>query len=784
MMVSFRNRLLILFVALLGSALFISTWAVLRAVDNNARANAERELFVAERVFETLLADNSRQLTDRTVLLAEDFGFRQAIATNEIDTIISALANHGERISADMIMLMDTSGDILVGTHELGVTLSSLRQTIAQQNQPFTELAIAEQLPFQLVMVPVKAPELIAWVGVGFVIDTSLINRFREITKADVSLLYQDGAQLSLQSLSTVSNAQNRIGRSDQGFRADVQAFIESLADDDWLSSESVLLDRTSQKMTLVLSVSLQEAVAAYNNLQTQMLGIAFIVLALAVVASIVSASSVTRPIGVLVDAARRISRGDYRQHLYMQGKTEFRELGDTLNQMQVDIQEREQRITFQAQHDMVTGLPNRHFMAELFQQRVETTRSRPGEGTGFASILIKIVNFESLSDVYGITIMDRVLQLASVRLNNILHQDDTIGLIATDELLLFRDVHQEGGVEQSIGMLIESFQQPLHDHSVEFTLDIRLGAVLCPEQAMSYEAVLRRSHIALSEARFASVTYAFYEPGMEASYLRKLRVAERLQQAISEQSFTLLFQPQFDLHSQQIHSAEALIRWNDDELGVVYPDEFIPLAESSGEITLITDWVVEEALAQMTSWHQAGYTLGVSINLSAKDVLKDDFIGRIIDRIHQSSIKPSLLMFEVTESAVAEDMERALKNLSRLHETGIHLAMDDFGTGFSSLAQLKVMPVHELKIDKSFVRNLDKDGDDQKIVRSTIEMAHHLGLSVIAEGVEDKASLDILRSMHCDAIQGYFLSRAMTSEDLIAWLHEFDFRCLETAQA
>jgi diguanylate cyclase (GGDEF)-like protein len=786
MAVSFRSRLLASFVFLIGFSLLTTTWAVLRAVDNNARANANRELLVAQRVFETLLDENSRQLTDRTALLADDFGFRQAIATNEDDTVISTLANHGERISADMIFLMSPAGEVLIGTHDLSESLLDLRQQMTSLQQPFNDLTIAEGQPFQLVMVPVKAPELIAWVGVGFVMDVQLINSFKEITKADVSLLYQGSSDSSSLSLSTLTFAQNRKNNEGATFEENLVGFTDALTIDGWLNQQSSMLDRGNQKMTLVLSVSLQEAIGAYNKLQAQMLTIAAIILLLAVIASVFIAGTVTQPIGSLMKAARRIALGDYEQRLAISGKTEFSELGETLNQMQADIQEREQRISFQAQHDMLTGLPNRHFLAELFQERMAVYSSDPMNTSQltFMAILIKITNFDSLSDVYGNSLTDRVLKLAANRLSNSVRKGDTVGSIATDELLVFSKHDNESSKQELTDYLTELFSKSFHENEIEITFDIRLGVVMCPFQADSFEDVLRRSNIALNQARLENVACQFFDVGMEEQYLRTLRVTQRLQHAIAEQKFTLLFQPQYDLKHQKIHSAEALIRWHDEELGQMFPDEFIPLAESSGDITLITDWVFDEALAQLNRWHAAGFELGVSINLSAKDILKDDFIDRVVNMIKSQDIDPSLLMLEVTESAFVEDMEHALLNLKRLYDAGAQLAMDDFGTGFSSLAQLKVMPVHELKIDKSFVLKLDNDLDDQKIVRSTIEMAHHLGLSVIAEGVENSSSLELLKNMHCDAIQGYFLSKPMSSEDLTTWLSEFKVQQLESTHA
>jgi diguanylate cyclase (GGDEF)-like protein len=779
MAISFRTRLVSLFILLLGLTLFTSTWAVLRAVDNNARANAERELLVAERVFETLLEENSRQLTDRTALLAEDFGFRQAIATNEEETIVSALINHGERISADLILLMNPAGEVLIGTHDLTESLDVITQKIQQQSVPFSELAIAEQLPFQLVMVPVKAPELIAWVGVGFEINTALINSFRDITKADVSLLYQGSANSRVNSLSTLSNANERLNSNSLTFEVSNAQFISSLESDSWLNNQTRLLERGEQRLSLVLSVSLKEAIAAYKNLQTQMLIIAVIVLLLAVLISAVIAGSITRPIGTLVRAARRIAQGDYQQQLSIPGKTEFNELGDTLNQMQIDIQDREKHITFQAQHDMLTKLPNRHYMADLMQQRLQHSSSN-----SFAAVLVKVINFESLSDIYGVSIMDPVLLQAANKLKGCIADVDTVGLIASDEFLLYHQVESPQSLKKFTAEIQSLFSTPLVCNNIELTLDTRIGAVTCPDQAGSYEDMLRRTHIAMNEARLTSQSNFLYTSGLEDRYLRKLKVTQRLQHAIGSNGFTLLFQPQFDLNKKVIHSAEALIRWHDEELGPVYPDEFIPLAENSGDITLITDWVFAEALSQLERWHSLGYELGVSINLSAKDILKDDFIDRVIAQIAARNIIPRLLMLEVTESALVEDVDHAIANLRRLYEAGVHLAMDDFGTGFSSLAQLKVLPVHELKIDKSFVLNLDKDVDDQKIVRSTIEMAHHLGLTTIAEGVENSESISLLKSMNCDAIQGYYLSKPIASDELTIWLATFNSTPLEPIYA
>ncbi|MBU2864408.1 EAL domain-containing protein [Reinekea forsetii] len=771
MAISFRSRLIILFILLVGITLSTLTWAVFRALDTNAAINAERELLVAERVFETLLEENRRQLTDRTSLLAEDFGFRQAIATNEEQTIVSALVNHGERIAADLILLMDTSGEILIGTHDLSGSVTKIQQHTQQMSSPFNELIIAEEEPFQLVMVPVYGPDLIAWVGVGFSIDENLIDSFRSITKADVSLLFHSETQSSVKVLSTLNTNFMQSTAASQSFDSFSTAYIAALENKDWLNLETSLLNDGEQRIDLVLSVSLQQAIATNRDLQTQMLVITIFILILAFVVSIFIANSFNKPIHALVKAARRIARGEYQHNINVPGNTEFNELGETLNQMQHDIQEREQHISHQAEHDLLTNLPNRHKMASILNQQLSDNRYNGSLGV----LLVKLVNFEPLSDIYGMSIMDSVLKQAADILKHNSEAWLSIGHVGDDEFLVLVQLAPNQNISGTVATIKNIFAKPIYCNQIELTLDTRIGAVICPEHADNYEDTLRRAHIAMNEARLTNSCHFLFDTRLEKRYLRKLEVTQRLQQAITTQSFTLLFQPQFNLKEGRVHSAEALIRWHDAELGPVYPDEFIPLAESSGDITLITEWVFSESLDQLQQWQGQGFDLGVSINLSARDILKNEFIDHVLDTIKERHIPSHFLMLEVTESAIVEDMEHAIQNLRRLYDAGIQLAMDDFGTGFSSLAQLKELPVHELKIDKSFVLNLNEDADDQKIVRSTIEMAHSLGISTIAEGTENIESINLLKAMNCDAIQGYFLSKPISSADLLTWLVQFN---------
>lgn len=766
MALRFRTSLLLVFVSLLGLTLAATLYSVINAIDVNARANAERELEVAERVVDTLLDDNRRQLTDRTTLLAEDFGFKQAIATNEEDTIISVLANHGDRIGADLIVLADTQGAIQISTHDLPA-IEALRTELAANSSPFGLLMIAEGAAYQLVMVPVRAPLLIAWVGMGFELDQALLDGFREITKADMTLLYRETASDQAQQLTTLATDWSALSR--QGPLPGVQQVLEAqLVAEGWLSRVSWLLDSDQQQLALMVSVSLDEALAAYQPLQTRLLVIGLITLLLAALATAIIARRITRPIAELVRAARRIGRGDYSTPLILQRKDEFGVLADTLSTMQGAIKEREQQIVYQARHDLLTGLPNREQISETL------TDCLAQHGLSGQLVLIELSNFEALSDVYGMAVLDEVIVEFAHRLQKHCGQGDHLGRVESNEFLLLLPMSSTPMQGDLINSLIALFEEPIQVNDIAIKAEVRLGLLRCPAQADNADDALRRAHIALSDARKEGVRWQLYKDGRDTSHLRTLQVTHRLQQAIAQGGFQLLYQPQYDMARGVIHSCEALIRWRDDELGPMFPDEFIPLAEQSGVITQITEWVLNEALTQMQHWQKDGLDMGVSINLSAHDILATDFIEGLINRIEKEGIRKDRLILEITESAMMNDTQKALHNLQRLYDAGFFLAMDDFGTGFSSLAQLKRMPIHELKIDKSFVLQMDKDLDDQRIVLSTIEMAHHLGLSVIAEGVENEASLNLLKEMGCNAAQGYYFSKAMPLDELILWVQAF----------
>jgi EAL domain-containing protein (putative c-di-GMP-specific phosphodiesterase class I) len=301
--------------------------------------------------------------------------------------------------------------------------------------------------------------------------------------------------------------------------------------------------------------------------------------------------------------------------------------------------------------------------------------------------------------------------------------------------------------------------------------MDACIGIAVYPANGDSAAELLQRASIARQDAVQMPGRLQVYEDGRDLAHQRQISLIRDLRQAARNGELMLHYQPKLDIRNGRVRQAEALLRWQHPQFGNVSPAEFIVLAERTGSIQILTNWVIEESMRQLAEWARRGLHVQLSVNISADDLLGGDLPDRVSDLLKLYRVPAEQLIFEITESAVMREPEQSLKVLNRLRECGISLSVDDFGTGYSSLAHLKRLPVQELKIDQSFVRNLDETSEDAVIVRSTIEMSHNLGLKVVAEGVEYEHSLRLLERWHCDTAQGYLISRPLNAVAFEAWI-------------
>jgi diguanylate cyclase (GGDEF)-like protein len=423
----------------------------------------------------------------------------------------------------------------------------------------------------------------------------------------------------------------------------------------------------------------------------------------------------------------------------------------------------------YQAHHDTLTGLPNR----SSFYDRVDRAISRARLDSEMAAVMIvDLDRFKEVNDTLGHHSGDILLKQAAERLHAALRPSDALARLGGDEFAVLLPSLPSHDVAVSVaGRIRDALERPFVLHGLTVHIDASTGIAVFPEHGDDVESLIQRADIAMYAAKRSSLNFEIYAPEEDEHTPGRLQMLGELRQAIDNDAFILHYQPKASLRTGAVEGVEALVRWEHPERGIVPPNDFIPLAEQTGLIKPLTAWVLDAALGQCRRWRDEGIELSIAVNLSVRNLLDTHLPDSIGSLLQKWELPPSALQLEITEGTIVTDQVRALDVLGRLDGMGIGLAIDDFGTGYSSLAYLKDLPVRELKIDRTFVNNMNEDGSDAFIVRSTIDLARNLGLQVVAEGVENEATLDQLAALGCDLAQGYYLSRPLPAAELAEWL-------------
>lgn len=763
---SLRIRLVLLLLGLLSLMAVSIGVATLSAMKRDSYGQAEQNLSVAEKVFQQLLANRVKQLADSVRIVSSDFGFRHAVATSEQATISSVLENHGGRIDASISMLLSLEGDIVASTQPIDAQqISPLFQRMKASNQDTdSDILLLGDQAYQLVMQPVKAPHIIGWVGMGFVLDRSLAAQIKGVTDLDISFTSMRQGQPQLLASTLEGNVQTN------EITAGHQQVMDLMLNDSMppYLNQSVALDQ-QQQLWALLHLPTQRWRDNYLLARSQLLLIFGLGLFLALILAVTVARSITRPLQQLTEFAAQIGQGVAAQ-LPDLPRGEVGLLSQTLNRMQQDLKQREQQLIFQSQYDSLTGLANRSLaeikLPELLQQQDQHL------------LLINIKDFKHINDAFGYQNGDLLLQQLAHKLQQCQLQPDLVARLGGDEFLL---VHQHPLDLAVLSQLQQNLSRDfrLGESSLNLTLALAVYSTTVAScelnSQLSANDALRRVAIAMMHAKERNDHIAIYQQGQDESHQRELTILHDLPLSLATGQMFVVYQPKVRLHSRSCHSAEALIRWQHPVLGFIPPDEFIRLAEHSGLIAQITDWITEQVLAQLAQWQQQGLRIKVAINLSANDLTNPELPNRLAERLRHFGLDAHALSLEVTEGAVMQDPQQVIRILTQLRGMGIELAIDDFGTGQSSLAYLKQLPVHEVKIDRAFVKDIEHNSNDELIVQATTQLAHGLGLIVTAEGLENAAGLTKLQQHGIDKVQGYFFSKPLPAAAFSDWIREFN---------
>ena len=771
---SLRTRIVVFFAALLVLVQGLAFLVVNTTNYQIAKQTIEQELGVGERIFLRLLDQQRDQLEQSASLLASEFGFRQTVATHDTATILSALTNHGARASASVMLLISLDQVVLADTLHPDSRSQPFRFShltkAAEANGKASGIVTIDGRLYQLVVTPVNAPTAIAWVGVGFTIDDKTAGDLKKLTALDVSFLSQRTGEPWRVHASTLPETirNGLVPAVSDGGGASRGTIDIHLDNKDYEARLALIEKQGDTQIVAVLQRSLAEGIEPFKRVSSAFLILAVAAIMLSVIGSIAIARNITRPINELAGVARRIQGGDYAQSVEVNQKGEIGALASSFNHMLEGIASREKENLRLAFEDHLTGLPNRAMFYDRLTQALMLAK-RHGQPVGV--MMLDLDRFKYVNDTLGHPVGDLVLKEVALRLRGLLRESDTVARLGGDEFAILLPSGDPERTATVAHKVLRSLETPILAEGQPIDIGTSIGIVYYPEHGEDANMLLRRADIAMYAAKRAKSSFATYDMQLEEGRQDHLTLLGELRRAIDHNELVLFYQPKFNFAKNTVTGMEALIRWQHPTRGSVSPADFIPFAEQTGNIRMITRWVIDSAIAQCGAWQAAGQPLKISVNISARDLLDKELVPYVAAKLSEYQVAPGLICAELTESALMEDPERARETLAQLHDLGLKLSMDDYGTGYSSLAYIKDLSLDELKIDRAFISGMGNDAQSAAIVHSTIELGHRLGMIVVAEGVETGHELSALRNFGCDYAQGYHVCRPMRAADVMVWL-------------
>jgi diguanylate cyclase (GGDEF)-like protein len=761
---SFKHKVLLLAVALVMAIQLVALFPVLNAIKNDVDQRARKTVELAGVLFDETIHNRAEQLQTTVNALFADYGFKQAVAGGDRETIRSALVNQATRAHATVAVLLDLDGKVVVSSNgdessaygegftplPPGTSLESVKNRVV----------VLGGVAYWTVTVLLRAPDPRNWVMLGFPVDEALAAQVQNLTGLSVSFVRFEGARPPHVLASTLPRSERvaALAGLDLGH---FDAQHSGAPRGGYLSLLRPFLN--GNDLHVALQLPLDEATASYRQIRNMLLVITSVSLLLATLGSFWLAKTVTRPVQNLVAAARRMREGVYTEEIRVQSSDELGELAGSFNAMQRAIADRERHIFHTAHHDSLSGLPNR----ELFISQLRTALEAGGT---VSVVLVGLDRFAGIVSSLGHRAGDEVIKLAAGLLRVRLREGELIGHLSAHEFAFALPGVDAMQALQWVEYQADLLRSGVRVGGANVSLQATAGIACFPEHSRDAAELCRRASSARSEALARHETASIYRLGQDDRSLRQVRIIGDFPQALGNDELRLYFQPKMDCRTREIYGAEALVRWQHPDLGLLTPDSFVGAIEQAGGIAHLTRWVLRAAVMRCAAWRDQGIELSVAVNISVDDLVDEYLPYYLLDLVRQHRLKPEQLTLEVTESAIMHNVQKALAVVSCIHELGFRIAVDDFGTGQSALAQLKRLPVDELKIDKSFVMSM-QEPKDEAIVRATIDLAHQLGLSVVAEGVETAEVLDRLAALGCEYAQGYQIGKPMPPPEFLTFL-------------
>jgi len=765
----FRTRLALFFVATLILVQGLTAVLAYDVARHQLVKEGGHQLSANAGAFVAQMNDLSASVANGVQIMSLDYGLRSAIGARDKETILSVLRNHGRRVGASRMQLLDLDGKIQADTVDAVADSRpfAFPDLLAQAfNERTAAVAVVDGKAFWVVVVPIYAPQPVGLVAASIPVDDAMIAHMQQLSALprDVELATPSGSGHYTVIARGSSHSELTASFSSNDRSLPSQPTAVTIGGRDYLVLAQLLRQpKGSGAVFAVLGYSLDDALRPYKAVWNAWLALLAIGLGAGLLVAWLVARGVSRPVEALAAAARRIAGGDYHDAPAVRRRDEIGELATAFRTMGDAVRERELRIRHQAMHDGVTGLPNRAAAEEAIDQDLATAPGQQG-----ALLIVGVTRLPDIIKTIGHALADRLMRDAGGRVGQAAGTHYVARATDTQFAVWLRGADRAEAISVAFRVM-DALAQPYQEAEVSMDMGPAVGIALAPSHGERAAALLRRAEVAEFSAVGSARGVDVYDPQADPHRPERLSLMSELRAAIDSDALELYYQPKRRLADGRVDAAEALVRWPRPGRGVVSPEQFVAVAEETGNIGRLTRWVLARGIAQAAELARAGQPMRISINLSARDIGDVELPDRVADLLRVHRLPATSLTLEVTESAVIGEPEAALQVLRRLADMGIDMAIDDFGVGQTSFAYLRRLPVRELKIDKMFVQHLATDETDRVIVRSLVELGHRLGYRVTAEGVEDEATIVFLGDVGCDHVQGFHVDRPMTFAALVA---------------
>jgi EAL domain-containing protein (putative c-di-GMP-specific phosphodiesterase class I)/GGDEF domain-containing protein len=733
---SLRRKLTLIYSALFGGILLLVAGAVYSSIKFNAERSVERELLASVAAFERLWSMSAQHMAASADVLSADFGFREAVATEDIDTIASAAQNANARLDGMQVAVAFPDGRFVTAEGDAGELPETVYTALIETERPSGVISL-NGLHYQAVAVPVRAPSLVGWAIFWTDLNADRMQTLEQMSAIPVTATIMPSADVPDTDGNTFKT-QSALGASKV-----IASFGEA------------------QPVSLVITYPLEAAMAPYRPMLVAILMFSLLGAALLIISGGYVARFLTRPIKALNESVQELAAGR-RKPVDVLADDEFGGLARSFNIMLGDLEAREAAIVEMAREDSETLLANRRAMNDDLRLRIEAEGEK-----NLRVVVIRVMRFQHVRAAIGHAAAAAALKVLAARIGDFTEGARPYRISSTD-LGLILPANTTISSKEALRRLVSACSQPatIGDASVDLLLCCGLAE---PESAP--DAPIGPIDQAVVAADFAEkrlepvAAFNLKDYGNPAA---TLSLMSEMLKALTDGSLALHYQPKYCLADDDVCGFEALIRWHHPVRGQIFPDNFIPIAEEIGHVRQLTEWVVSRAIEDQMRLARAGFDLPISVNISGRQLNDESFALWAIGKVKSSGAK---LCFEITETAVINDPEKALRIINLFRNTGIGISIDDYGAGLSSLSYLKQIPANELKIDKSFILAMTEGRSDQLMIQSTIDLAHAMGMSVVAEGVETEQVMTLLKRMGADTAQGYFISRPQTLEATLDFL-------------